>query len=116
MGVINMFEFLSWKEKEKCRWKCKDKCKKQCVCDVCPPPTQPNEPRECEQRRQQISGDVFVADNGFEFGFLNVLADYPTTIDNSNPTSCEGFLVVVGTWHHMRSCLSSVMILENILE
>jgi hypothetical protein len=58
----------------------------------CPPPTQPNEPPECELRRQQISGDIFTATNGWEFGFVNVLLDFPSTIDETNLNSCVGFL------------------------
>lgn len=64
---------------------------------VCPPATQPNEPPECEQRRQQISGDIFPASNGFQFGFINTLQDFPTIMDPLNPNGCEG--VFSGGWH-----------------
>ncbi|KRF52274.1 hypothetical protein ASG99_27970 [Bacillus sp. Soil768D1] len=63
----------------------------------CPPATQPNEPPECEQRRQQINGDVFNAANGFQFGLINVLQDFPTATNPANPNGCEG--VFGGGWH-----------------
>ncbi|MGG3623875.1 hypothetical protein ABES25_10020 [Bacillus gobiensis] len=63
----------------------------------CPPATQPNEPPECEQRRQQISGDIVNASNGWQLGFVNALQDFPTTIDPSNVNSCEG--TFVGGFH-----------------
>lgn len=64
---------------------------------VCPPPTLPNESPGCEQARQQISGDVFVASNGWEFGFINVQQDFLSTVDPNNPNSCQGFFG--GGWH-----------------
>jgi hypothetical protein len=78
---------------------------------LCPPATQPNEPPECALRRQEISGDVFVATNGWEVGFVNVLEDYPTTINNSNVTSCEG---VFGGGFHLAP-VEELLVLRNTL-
>ena len=54
------------------------------ISPICPPATLPNEPPECEQRRQDVSGDVFGADNGLQVGFVNQLMDFNDTTDNSN--------------------------------
>lgn len=75
----------------------------------CPPPTQPNEPPECELRRQQISGDNFNASNGWQFGFVNVLQDFPTTIDETNVNSCVG---VFGGSHHLAP-IEELLVISN---
>jgi hypothetical protein len=75
----------------------------------CPRPTQPNEPPECELRRQQIDGRVFSASNGWQFGFVNVLQDFPTTIDNANPNSCEG---TFGFGFHLAS-FEELLVISN---
>jgi hypothetical protein len=75
----------------------------------CPPPTQPNEPTECELRRQQISGDIFNAPNGWQFGFVNVLLDFPSTIDELNPNSCAG---VFGGGFHLAP-LEQLLVISN---
>jgi hypothetical protein len=64
----------------------------------CPPPTLPNEPPECEQRREQISGVIFNAPNGWQVGFINVLQDFAATVNPLNPNSCEG---VFGAGFHL---------------
>ena len=67
------------------------------ISPFCPPATLPNEPPECEQRRQDVSGDVFNAANGFQIGFVNQLMDFNDTTDPLNPFSCEG--AFVGGFH-----------------
>jgi len=75
----------------------KRKCKCKCHGCVCPPATTRKEPPECEQRRQDVSGNVFDATNGWLIGFNNQLMDFNDTTDNLNPNSCEGFFG--GGWH-----------------
>ena len=73
-------------------------CKNFCKCKKnCPPPVCPHEPPECEQRRKEISGDVFEADNGWQIGFVNVLQTYAQIQDPLNLFSCEG--TFGGGWH-----------------
>lgn len=90
MGLMNSLKDLLRKLKCKWKWKWKFKCKCKCKCDVCPPATTRKESPECEQRRQEVSGDVFNADNGWQIGFVNELMNFNDTTDNSNPNSCEG--------------------------
>ncbi len=65
-----------------------DKCKFHGF--VCPSATTRKEPPECEQRRGDVSGDVFVAANAFQIGFTNQLMNFNDITDNLNPNSCEG--------------------------
>ena len=75
-----------------------DKCKFHGF--VCPSATTRKEPPECEQRRGDVSGDVFNADNGWQIGFVNQLTNFNDTTDSTNPNSCEG---VFGGGFHLAS-------------